>query len=352
MRFHGIIFTLVLIVGFLLLDSETLLGADTPKDAPAKEGEKKEKAKLRFTISKETTYVTEPLDKDGRIDYSAALNARLGKGVSKENNANVLIWRVLGPRPEGGREMPPEFFKLQGVEAPPEKGDYFIPLEKYVRDNFKGDQNKQENILYEQMRDVMRSPWKVEDHPEIAIWLEINKKPLALAIEATKRTHYFSPLVPTKSDKGSSGLVGVLLPGVQRCRSIAPALAIRAMRRLDKGDIDGAWQDILACHRLGRLVGSGACLIEAVVGYALEGIASRAELVFLDRGESIAQATRSVRGDLQSLPLLPTASDKIDLGERFIFLDIIMMIDRQGLEYLNFLAQVRSSNPIRLPVDF
>ena len=55
-----------------------------------------------FTVGTETTYVTEPLDKQGYVDYVAALNQRMRKGITPEQNANVLIWQALGPRPEGG----------------------------------------------------------------------------------------------------------------------------------------------------------------------------------------------------------------------------------------------------------
>ncbi len=136
MRFHGVNFMLVVIVGFLVLESETLLGADTPKDAPAKNGEKKEKAEPKFTISKETTYLTEPLDKDGRIDYSAALNARLGKGVTKENNVHVLLWKAIGPKIYGN-STPPEFFKLMGMEEPSEQGEYFVVLGAFLKETLK-----------------------------------------------------------------------------------------------------------------------------------------------------------------------------------------------------------------------
>ena len=64
-----------------------------------------------FTISPETTYVTAPVDAEGYIDYPTALNERLSKGITPENNANVLIWKALGPHPEGGT-MPPEYFKF------------------------------------------------------------------------------------------------------------------------------------------------------------------------------------------------------------------------------------------------
>src|SRR5437763_7616782 len=106
-----------------------------PKAAPTKEEKTKENAakkhRGKFTISKETTYITGPLDKDGYIDYAAALNERLSKGVTPENNANVLIWKAIGSRCEAPL-MPIKFFQLMGIEAPPEKGQYFIDLKHYL----------------------------------------------------------------------------------------------------------------------------------------------------------------------------------------------------------------------------
>lgn len=85
------------------------------------------KAKPKFTIGKETTYVIGPLDKDGYIDDAAALNERLGKGVTAENSANVLLWKAIGPSRAIG--IPPAgYFKLLGIDELPEKGDNFISL--------------------------------------------------------------------------------------------------------------------------------------------------------------------------------------------------------------------------------
>src|SRR5256885_8409701 len=95
--------------------SLTALAAAYAADPPAKD---KPARKHNFTVSKETTYVTGPLDKDGYVDYAAALNERLGKGVTPETNANVLIWKEIGPRPGGGKGMPAEFYKLMGMEEP------------------------------------------------------------------------------------------------------------------------------------------------------------------------------------------------------------------------------------------
>src|SRR5437899_11635792 len=106
-------------------DDTSAQGAPAKQDKPKESTAKKHRGK--FTISKETTYVTGPLDKDGYIDYAAALNERLSKGVTPENNANVLIWKAIGPHPEGAT-MPAEFFKLMGMEPPPGKGGYFTDL--------------------------------------------------------------------------------------------------------------------------------------------------------------------------------------------------------------------------------
>src|SRR5260370_23084064 len=89
-------------------------------------------ARSTFTISPETTYITEPLDADGYPDYVAALNQRLRGDITQETNANVLIWQALGPHPEGAT-MPAEYFQLLGYQ-PPEQGEYFVRWEQHLKE--------------------------------------------------------------------------------------------------------------------------------------------------------------------------------------------------------------------------
>ena len=96
----------------------------------------KPEARPKFTVGKETTYITEPLDEQGYVDYAAALNKRMSQGVTPQNNANVLLWKALGPHPDGGT-IPAEFFKWLGIPAPPERGDYFIGLGQHAREHLK-----------------------------------------------------------------------------------------------------------------------------------------------------------------------------------------------------------------------
>lgn len=255
------------------------------------------KTKGKFTIGKDTTYVTGPLDKDGYVDYAAALNERLSKGVTPENNANVLLWKVFGPHPDGAT-MQPEFFKLLGIDPPPEKGDYFIELPRYLKEQLKIEPGDEDEPVQEQLWRATQRPWTAKDYPNLTSWLKANETPLAVAIQATKCTHYFSPLLPPKKDKGPSASLGAPMPGVHACRDIATALAARAMLRVGLGAADDAWQDLLACHRLGRLVGRGGTLVDGLADFAIEGMATRAELAYLDRAKRDAKQLAKCARDL------------------------------------------------------
>ncbi|HEY7326372.1 MAG TPA: hypothetical protein VH592_01940 [Gemmataceae bacterium] len=309
----------------LLLLSVSLLAAKDDEDA--------KKPKPRFPLGKETTYVTEPLDTDGYIDYAAALNERLRRDVTPENNANVLIWKALGPRSEGA-PMPEEFFKWLEIKPPPEVGDYFIPMGRYAREQLKLAPRPGVIAIQEELSLCSQRAWKASEHPNIAAWLKANEKPLAVALEATKRTHYYSPLVSKRTRKEPEPLFLALMPSMEQCRRLAQALAARAFLRIDEGRFEDAWQDLLACHRIGRHLAQGAANIELLVGIIIDSNAGRADLAFLERAHLKSEQINKCLRDLRALPPMPVAADKMDLGERFMILDVVVILDRDGVESL------------------
>jgi hypothetical protein len=285
--------------------------------------------KPKLPVGEDTTYVAGPLDAEGYIDYQAALNERLGKGIAPDMNANVLLWQALGPAPEGDAGMPAEFFQRLGMEKPPRDGAYLTGLWAYLRDHT----NLKPRAI-EAAFDATQRPWTAKDHPHSAAWLKANEAPLAVAVEATRRPLYFNPLISAAAEKGRGPMVGALLPGVQKSRELASALVARAMLRVGEGKFDEAWQDLLACHRLGRLVARGGTLIEALVGIALDAIASNADLAFLEPSDMTSQQIKACLHDLQGLPPMPPLADKIDLAERFTYLDSLQSIRRGGFAAL------------------
>jgi N-acyl-D-aspartate/D-glutamate deacylase len=313
------------------------------KEGDAKSEEKKAQRKPKFTIGKETTYVNGPLYEDGTIDYPTALNERLRKGVTPDNNAVVLIWKALGPRPEG-KQMPAEYFKWLGIDEPPEKGEYFIPQSRYIREQLKIEAGPAlEAFQNEEIDRAFARPWTAKQYPRVAAWLKINEKPLALIAQAIERPQYFSPLVPTRTKEGSSGgLISALLPAVQKCREVAQALTIRAMLALAEGRLEDARRDLLACHRLGRLVARGSTLIEGLVGIAIDTVASNADVALLERaGTDPKVDVKTLQGwlrDVQRLPPMPALAEQVNLGERFGSLDSMMLVARGGLPALESLS--------------
>lgn len=300
--------------------------------------------KGKFTIGKDTTYVTGPLDKDGYVDYAAAVNERLGKGVTPANNAIVLLWKALGPQADEST-IPADYFRLLGIEAPAGKGNYFMPLSRYLLEKLQIDLEDQGSVE-EELWQAKQRPWTPKDHPNLAAWLRANERPLAVAIEATKRSRYFSPIVYRQD---SSDLIStVMTPTIQGCQGMVQALAARAMLRVGQGAIEDAWQDLLACHRLGHLLGQGPTLVDTLFSYSSATNAYSGEVAFLNHAKLDAKQIRKCLHDLQNLPPLIAPVEKVDFYERLQFVDCIMMIDRSGVKHLEALIAngVKPNNPL------
>jgi hypothetical protein len=271
------------------------------------------------------------------VDYEAELNDKLAKGIEPDKNACALLWKCFGPPPKGDT-VPAEYFKRLGIAEPPEKGDYFLPLGKLLKDELQIDPSEF-NGVFDQQGWASYRPWAAKDYPYIALWLAKNEKPLSVALEATKRPQYYNPLVSRKDDKGQGSLIGALLPSVQKSRELAKAFCARSMLRLKEGKKAEAWADLMACHRLARLTGGGGTLIEALVGYAIEAIAGGAELVYLENAKLSSKQIQECLKDFRNLPPLPGIADKIDLMERYTFKDSINMIRNGDIKTVEGLSK-------------
>ena len=301
----------------------------------------------RVTVSKATTRVTGPLTKKGYVDYAQVINQRLSVGVTAENNANVLLWKAMGPAPEQ-TELGPRILEAMNTEMLPEKGDYFLDLGTFCKQelNIKITSPRWDKI-FEQQGDGMFHPWSDQKHSELSAWLKHNEKPLAVVEEATMRPRYFSPLIikpDSEVDDVEASLVAALLPSVQLTRSFARALSCRAMLHLKHGRHEQAWDDILTCHRLGRLVAKGPTLVESLVGIAICGIASEATVTYIEHAQPDAKVSTQHARELAEMPPLPKMVDRIDLCERFIFLDLVQRLAASEGNKFELLSKLSGSS--------
>ena len=172
--------------------------------------------------------------------------------------------------------------------------------------------------------------WTKDDSPKHAEWLKLNQKPLAILVEASKRTDYYYPMISRTRNGERGPLLGALLPTVQKCRELASLLSFRVTWNLGAGKIDEALADALAIHRLGRLLTHGASLIELLVGVAIESIAHQTDLTLLEQGRLTAKQISAYRAELEKLQPLGSLADKIGFSERLEFLDSVQHSVRYG----------------------
>jgi hypothetical protein len=306
------------------------------------------------TISRETTHIVQPLREDGYVDYFAALNQRSREGVTAENNAAVLLWQAVGPAAIVacyGEEGCDGFFRELGVPRPADDGEYFLSQWVYAS-RIEGDPPREEqpestadewggpvdesptwtSILGEQSARASERPWSAEEFPKLAEWLEANRRPLALVVEASAKERFYSPLIP--ADK-SPTLRMARLPSPQAARQMCGALQTRAMLRLHQGKIDEAWSDLLACHRWARLVAQGPMYLEIIIAHGIDAVACSGDAALAHHGSLTSEHARRLRADLDQLARLPGWFDRIDPAERFTFLDGVTAVAREGLGVLD-----------------
>jgi hypothetical protein len=181
-----------------------------------------EKPKPKITISKETTYITEPLRPDGYPDYVAALNQRASDGVTPENNAAVLLQRAFGPS-EIPEEVRANFFKQLGISSLPATGDYFVSRSEMIkrwRARHPATTMDDGEDLDEQFDRATKAPWKANNYPIVAEWLKTNANPLRLIVAASGRSKQFFPLILGPN----ATLIACHLPHDTQIREAAVAL--------------------------------------------------------------------------------------------------------------------------------
>lgn len=267
----------------------------------------------RFSISKETTFITEPRDDDGQVDYFAATNRLTNQGVTPENNAAVLLFRALGPA-DIPREDRQKFYAALGIEVLPDEGSYFrlMPL----------DLSKSRQTEFDR---AQTEPWTKASLPWLWEWIDGNEKPLQLVIEATHRPKLHIPVIRTPEARV---VLEAILYGHQEARHMARALVCRAMFKLGAGQVDEAKSDLLACHRLARLMSMSPSLMGGLVGTSIELIADGGDIGLLNHGRLDSAAALAYQKTLRELAPFRKVSERFANCERLSFLDAIIEMTR------------------------
>ncbi|MCD4825534.1 MAG: hypothetical protein K8S55_13130, partial [Phycisphaerae bacterium] len=291
---------------------------------------------VEIIISKETTFIDRPVNPDGTINYVKALNEQFAKGVTPENNAVPLLLKAFGVSILPDKTRDETLRRLELTAAELQSDHHFIPwderadINKSAEPQAATDSQAESKISDSDKEANFKDVWQMfregRVHPELQGWLAANAEALRLVEKATTRPRYYMPLV---SSSDPPTVICMLLPSVTCHRNVARALVIRAMLKLRKGDVDGAWQDILTTHRLARLVQQGPTLIEQLVAIAIDAIAVKGGITLATSGKLTPEKAKSMLKDLAALQPVGDVVESIDRGERFMALDAIMMLSRK-----------------------
>jgi hypothetical protein len=283
-----------------------------------------------IVISRETTYITEPLKPNGLPDYEQYVLKLFRVEVKPEENAAVLLWHALWPG------------DLESADYEPlcrELGFASVPTADTALKSLRGEANQQRILKWFKERGhsnvtpdaadalckhAVDRPWQVADFPPLEAWVRENRSALAKISAATRKPKFYSPS-PSLLNDIDEPLAEMTLPGPLMVREAAKSLCVRAMGYCGEGDIERAWQDILGCHRLARWVAGGPSM-EQIVAFAISDLANHATLALLGRGRISAIQAERIRGDIQSLVEFGSLVDSYNTFERLKHLDLVLML--------------------------
>ncbi|MDA1015613.1 MAG: hypothetical protein O3A00_14315 [Planctomycetota bacterium] len=306
--------------------------AEKPAKTPVKKPAEPPK-QTALKISKETTFITSPLDKKGFVNYVRALDEMHGKGVKPEDNAAVFLARGNGIRELANSPHRERYFKAMGIE-PVKVGGETISWLSFAKD-FPETAKLENPALWDRRAKGRERPWTAKDDFVLAKWVEANDKAIDLFVRASKCSRYYTPYLDTDEAVGAPKVLAILLPVAQESREAVRMLTIRAMYRLGNDDVEGAFEDNMAARRLGQLVSQGGTIIEVLVGIACNAIAGEVDQAISRHPKLTSKQALRFRKHLEAMKPIESMADKIDTAERFMMLDVATSMVRDGPGALN-----------------
>jgi hypothetical protein len=282
-------------------------------------------------VSPETTGITEPLLPNGDVDYFGAFEQTyIHKLNPPEDNGQRLLIAACGPRvleqtaivesvpweEIQTHKISKHWFEEQWLPlcehmyidpyAKPrflDNLDFHSFLRKEWEANKKDDDEKQGSDYYraadELRQKLAAAPWTAEEYPNIAQWLEERSPVLDLFGVAVRKPNF--ACYRWRPESGSLGYI--MLSDIQAQRQFARELHVRITERLGKGDVDGAWYDVMSMFYLSRKhYIHDSILVVNLVGIAIEGVGWEAAKLILQYGNPSSEQLERFAKDLDSLP--------------------------------------------------
>lgn len=255
-------------------------------------------------IARDTTYLTEPLDGMGRVDFAAALNGR--PFPAAEENAAIPLMQVVGTDVLIGDLDATR--ALLGTDADlPTKGA-LVP-------------QPEEPPFFQMIEDVETE----EEREAFRAWIKRNEKALELLQAASLRPRLMWPYA-----RGPDSMLQSALP-YATWTQITDLLNARAeSRRIDGQPIE-AWRSIEMQLRLARLLDASPVMIWRLIGGGMRSEALSWVGRALASGDLDEAACAHVRRTLLALPPPAGVDSQVIRSERIILLDAYICQVAEGV---------------------
>jgi hypothetical protein len=276
-----------------------------------------------IVISPETTWITGPLNSDGTVDYVRYVETQAAQGVTVDNNAAVILVEVLGLESLCNPAYHEAAAEAMGMELSPRviRGQWT----NYHESHGSLAEAESSPPTWTDIVDEVHGPWAEVEHPALAAWLRTNGPALDAIVVGMARERFYIPRLATHDP---SDMVHTVALGVADARSIAIALRMRALLRLESDDLAGAWSDLLAAWRLGRyLQASPHFLLYNMVGLSIERDLTPCYSALLCHPDMTGAMLRRIQRDLAAMPAQQSFADAVKF-ELCLPLDIAQMLYR------------------------
>ena len=274
-------------------------------------------------VSKQTTFLTQPLRIDGLPDYRLAKKIRQGKGIAPDRNAATFYWQAMG---QGDWEPAAWKALSREIDVPLSTGNDGLDglqqamsstLEAWIKASHPNlNLADSSDLLLELVGRCQESPWKASECVPLAKLITRHASDFDLIYEAANRTVFYSPsaeaLIP--SDE-----MDLDFQRMQSQRNLIRAMSSRACLRMGEGDLDGAWKDLRTATQISCLC-KPETWIDVLIQVACDGVIHYRVRHLLADSRLTPEIAKDISRTFEQLPDLADQLRSAASGERLFSL--------------------------------
>ncbi|TWT38562.1 hypothetical protein [Blastopirellula retiformator] len=295
-----------------------------------------------IVVGRDSTYLTEPIDANGMVDYEQAIVDLQGEGVTPEENAAIPLLTAIWP---AGLEPEQQQLVCEAIGMPlPESAGMGALFDEEVQQlvanelntigqshpdyvDLDADDTKVTTILLK----TTQVPWLRGQLPALAKWIEAQQPHLAELRAIQERPKFFLPS-PDLLDDEREGLLAADNPVLSNLRDPADVLKVRAMLAIGERRPADAWEAIKTLFALSRCRNQPDNTRVTLYSYSTRAQAYVALTTLLASGDCNAQLLDEMESFLAKLKPLHELPASICVVDRLTTLDsaVHMLHDVDG----------------------